>query len=944
MRTRLLAATALSAVLLLQAAAPALAQTPAAPARAAITTPKQAYGFAIGDDYRLANYVQMTAYWRKMEAETDRMKMVSIGKTSEGRDQYMAIVSSPENLRNLARYQDVAKQLSHAKGLTDAQARELAHTGKAVVWIDGGLHATETVGAQELTQILYEMVSGTDPETLRILDNTIILFAHANPDGMDLVSNWYMRNPDEKKREFESLPRLYNYYVGHDNNRDFFMSNMKETTNINNVLYREWFPQIVYNHHQSGPPGTVVFIPPHRNPYNYNLNAKVLTGLDSVGARMLDRLLEEDKPGGVRRDYAAYTNWASTTLRSNALFHNSIGVITEIIGSPNPAQLELVPRNQLPTNDNPMPISPRIFKFKDGIDYSVSMNKALLAYATDNREHLLYSIYAMGKENIARGDADHWTVTPPRIAELNAAAKASSYKQGVPGWGMGYAPDATDPALYKSVIEAPEKRDPRGYIIPADQTDMPTAIVMMNALVKSGVEVGRATQSFTVAGKTYPAGSFVVKTAQAYRPQVMDMFEAQFHPDNIPYPGADPIPPHNVTGYTLPFQMGVTVDRMLDGFEAPTTPVTEVMAPPPAKVMGEGRAGYLVSHEINNAFILQNRLLKAGKKVEWLTAGVTAEGKTFAPGALWIPEAAGVRAIVEKAAAEKGVPAYALAAKPASASMPMKPIRIGLVDVYGGNMPSGWNRWVFENYEFPFQLVFPQELDAGKLNSKFDVLVFADDTILEPPAADRPRRDQPKPEEVPAEWRNKLGYVSEDKTVPQIEAFVRAGGSVLAIGSATRLGYDLKLPVADALVETTADGKTRPLPRSKFYVPGSVLANKADIADPLAFGVKPDVDVYYYNSPAFKITGPGAKSVAWFERDNPLRSGWAWGGQHLKGASSVVEASLGKGKVFLFGPEITQLGQSQGTYKFLFNGLYYGPASAGRTVAQINTPAAGKAE
>lgn len=940
MRRKLLAATMLGALLIQPPAAAAMAAPTAEAPRLPITTPKQAYGFGIGDDYQLANYKQMAAYWAKLASESDRVKLVSIGKTTEGRDQLMAIVSTPENLKNLETYRGIAKRLSQAEDLTDAEARELAREGKAVVWIDGGLHSTETVSTQQLTQTLYEMLSGQDPETLRILENCVILFAHANPDGNDLVSDWYMRNKEPTKREFDSLPRLYNLYVGHDNNRDFFMSNMKETVNINKVLYRDWFPQIVYNHHQSGPPGTVVFIPPHRNPYNYNLNPMVLTGLDSVGARMLDRLIAEGKPGGVRRDYAAYTNWAGTTLRANALFHNSIGVITEIIGSPTPAQLELVPRQQLPTNDNLTPIAPRVFRFQDGIAYSVALNRGMLDYAASNREHLLYSIYRMGKDNIEKGSTDHWTVDPRRIEALEAAAKGGTYKQGVPRWGMGFAPDAIDPSLYDKVIKAPDERDPRGFILSADQADYPRVVVFMNALIKSGLKVERAARPFTVAGKTYPAGSFVVKANQAYRAQVMDMFEPQFHPDNIPYPGAPPVRPHNVTGYTLAYQMGVSVDRILDGFDAPTEVVSGEMAPPAGKLIGDGKAGYLVSHAINNAFILQNRLLKAGKKVEWLTAAVDAGGKSFAPGALWIPEGPGVRAIVETAVKGVGVDAYALAAKPASPSLPMKPIRIGLVDTYGGNMQSGWNRWLFETYEFPFEVVFPQQLDAGNLKAKYDVLVFADETVPEPPSPDRPRRAQPAPEDIPAEWRAKLGVVTKEKTAPQLATFVKAGGTILAVGSATDLAEHLGLPVQDALV-TADNGQTKHLPASKFYVPGSVMANKVDISQPLAFGMPENLDVYYYNSPAFKA-GPGAKTVAWFDGPKTLRSGWAWGQQYLAGAASVIEAPLGKGKVFLMGPEVTQLGQSQGTYKFLFNGLYYGPASAGRVSAPVAAGASGR--
>ena len=243
-----------------------------------ITTPKQALGFNIGDDYQVANYTQLEAYWKKLAAESDRMKLVDIGLTAEGRHQYMAIVTSPENLKKLTHYQEIGQRLAHAEGLTEAQARALAQEGKAVIWIDGGLHASETVGSQQLMEMVYQMVSRTDPETMRLLNDVIGLYTLANPDGQELVANWYMREKDPLKRSMSNLPRLWEKYIGHDNNRDSMTSNMAETTNMNRQLYIEWNPQIMYNHHQSGPAGEVIFIPPFRDPINHNLD-----GLSSAG-------------------------------------------------------------------------------------------------------------------------------------------------------------------------------------------------------------------------------------------------------------------------------------------------------------------------------------------------------------------------------------------------------------------------------------------------------------------------------------------------------------------------------------------------------------------------------------------------------------------------------------------------------------------------------------
>ena len=299
-------------VLLLLALATPQAQSPAAPK---VTTPEQFFGHAIGADYQLPNYTKFTDYVRTRDAESDRMTVQSIGKTAEGRDQLMAIITAPENFKKFDRYKEISRRLSQAEGLTDDQAKALAKEGKAVIWIDGGLHANEVLGAQQLIETIYQLVSKNDEETQRILKDVIILATHANPDGMELVSDWYMRKPNEKERSTGALPRLYQKYVGHDNNRDFYMMNQPESVNMNRILYREWFPQIMYNHHQTGPTGTVMFSPPFRDPFNYVFDPLVVNTLDQVGAAMHTRFDAEGKPGVTTRSGSNYSTWWNGGLR-----------------------------------------------------------------------------------------------------------------------------------------------------------------------------------------------------------------------------------------------------------------------------------------------------------------------------------------------------------------------------------------------------------------------------------------------------------------------------------------------------------------------------------------------------------------------------------------------------------------------------------------------------
>src|SRR5262249_21005733 len=243
---------------------------------------------------------------------------------------------------------------------------------------------------------------------------------------------------------------------------------------------------------------------------------------------------------------------------------------------------------------------------------------------------------------------------------------------------------------------------------------------------------------------------------------------------------------------------------------------------------------------------------------------------------------------------------------------------------------SGWTRWLLERFEFLFQVVFPPELDQGGLRAKFDVLILVDGAIAgRGRAALRPGAfggEQPLPEQnIPEPYRGRRGSITPKVTVPQLRAFLENGGTILTIGSSTALGTQLGLPVANQLVEKDDQGEERSLGREKFYVPGSVLRTRVDRTHPLAWGLGEEVDVFFSASPTFRLPegaeAQGLRRVAWFDSKTPLRSGWAWGQEHLAGGVAIAEATVGQGRLALFGPEILFRAQPHGTFKFLFNGI-----------------------
>jgi hypothetical protein len=881
-----------------------------------VTSPRAQLGFNIGDDYQLANYSQLAEYWKRLDRESARVTVVDYGKTSEGRPMIMAIITSPENQRRLDRYKSISRRLALAEGLSDDQARALAVEGKAVVWVDAGLHATEVANAQALTEMVYQMASRDDPETLRILDQVVFLAAFSNPDGLELVANWYMREKEPAKRSTANLPVLYQKYIGHDNNRESLLMNMPESESIGRVLYREWFPQIMYNQHQTGPAGAVLFVGAMRDPSNPFLDPLMAPSMELVSAAIHSRYVAEGKPGATSRSMASYQNWWNGGVRSTACFHNIIGIISEISGNPTPIEIAFIPKNLVAANDNPFPVQPQKWQFRRTIDYLVTAQRAILDLAAKRREDFLFNIYRMGKNSIERGGQDTWTMTARKVAGIEAAAA----KDGVrPSGRSGY------PLKYYEALHEPATRDPKGYIIPAGQPDFLTATKFVNALIKNGVTVQQATRSFQAGGRTHPAGSYVVKTAQAFRPHILDNFEPQDYPDDFEYPGGPPIRPYDVTGYTLAYQMGVKFDRILDSFDGPFEKIEGFAKAPAGEVRGASSTGFLLSHEVNDAFIAINRLLGSGQDVYWLRSGVSAGGKRFPVGTAYIPGKGPAEATVRKLADEIGLNFEALDSQPAGEALRLRPVRIAVVDVYGGSMASGWIQWLLGQFGFKYEVVYPPALDAGHLAGNYDVLILEDGIIRsdEPGGGFRQQR-QPDLESIPPEYRPRLGVVSKEKTIPQLLQFLADGGTILAIGSSTALGYSAGLPITRALVD---EATAKPLPPEKFYAPGAIFQIRVDNSHPLGYGMPEQTDIFYDNNPLFRLKpGAGIRPVSWFDSPDPLRSGWAWGQRHLSGGVAVVDAQVGQGRLVLFGPPIAFRAHPHGTFKLLFNGIYYGKA------------------
>ncbi len=531
-----------------------------APAAAQIPQPKDYFGFTPGDDYQLANFEQIAGYFQKLDVASGRLKLVEFGKTSEGRPMYAAFISSEENLKRLDEFKEVNRKL--ALGLvSQEEARKLADAGKAFVWIDSGLHATEVAPAQHAPLLAYRMLTDESEEARRIRDKVILIqIPVINPDGLDMVAAWYRKNVGTPY-ELSPLPELFQKYAGHDNNRDWFMLNLRETRNVTRLLYKEWFPQIVYNQHQQPAFPARIFVPPYAEPLNPNIPAPVMEGINLIGAAIKERFAREHKTGVI--SYFGFDAWWDGGLRSVPAFHNMHGILTETAASgyatPRTYDAKDFPAafaNGIPTREPSMfyeqPWMGGDWRLRDAIDYMLTADFAILDLASTRTSQFLYKAWEIAHANIESG----------------------------------------------------ERGNPYAYIVPAGQWDPSSAQEMLWRLQAGGIAIERARADFEVAGKKYAKGSWVIPAAQPFRGYLLDLLEPQKYPEIRTGTSGPTKRPYDIAGWTLSLQMGVQVDRAEDKFQADLEDTGPLAEPEPRLAARE-----------DIAFLALARLLKQGKTV-----------------------------------------------------------------------------------------------------------------------------------------------------------------------------------------------------------------------------------------------------------------------------------------------------------------------------------------
>ncbi len=843
-----------------------------------LPSPEDFFGFEVGADYHLLDYGRAVEYWKRLEELSGRVKLFEYGQTSEGRPMIMAAVSSEDNLAELNHYKDISKRLSLVRGLSEEEARRLSSSGKAMVWIDGGLHATEVAPAQHIIQLTYDLVTDESKKTKRIREEVIALLVLPNPDGMDMVAEWYESHLNTPF-ETSSLPWLYQKYIGHDNNRDSFMLSVPETKNINRLVQYEWYPHIFYNHHQRSPFPSLIFVPPDSEPTNPNLHPLLLRWQNFIGAAIAMAFESEGKQGVISR--YLFDTWYPGYVTQVCDFHNIISTFSETFlyhyATPHFYTVQDFPEEYRDFTISLFFTNPwkgGWWRLRDAVEYCLTSSKAVLDLAAKHREELLYAKYSMGRETIEK---------------------------------------------YK-------KEPPYGWIVPLEQRDPGVTAILLDKLIALDLEVYQAEEPFKADGIDYSEGTYILPTSQPFGRLLKTLFETQVYPDLRKYPDlwqaivepqkfkTLPLRSYDVLGWTLPLQMGVETVTMNTLPEVKMKRIYQANLPR-GIVSGSGTYGFLIPYQTNNSVVAVNRILEAGGEVFWTKESFREGGKTYSPGGIVVPLSKFPNEKMKVLAGDLGFQVTRMKKPLSVPAYTLKRPRIGLYQSWTANLDEGWTRLILENYEFPYTNLHNAEIRAGQLQERFDVIILPNQraqSIIN----GRPKGTMPP---------KYVGGISSSG-VRNLKKFVEAGGTLVTLGTACNLPIEqFKLGVKNILSS---------LKPEEFFASGLLVKVVLDQNHPLAFGMPEETAGFFSNSPTFQTWPSGDQKnqprvVGKFSEENIVLSGWMVGEKHLKNKATVIEIPLGQGKIVLLGIRVQHRGQTLATFKLLFNSLFYSAASPG---------------
>ena len=853
------------------------------PVTAQIPTPASVLGFEPGADFHLATYEESVEYFQLLDASSDRISMMRAGRTSEGRDWWIALISSPENLSSVEQYRDIADKLAHPAELSDSEAQSLSLEGKAIVDVNGGLHASEVAGAQHTIQLAYELVADESPRISAIRQNVItVLWPSLNPDGQTMIADWYSSNIGTPY-EVSSMPWLYQKYIGHDNNRDAYMLNMIESRVLART-WQEWDPQIIYVHHQSSPFPTRIWLPPFAEPIASFTPPIMARTVNTIGMTIAQMLESRGMPGAVHMG-TGFDAWYPGYVDYLPMMQNQAAFWTETAlyryATPHFYTLSDFPpsRRDLRVESlYPSPWKGGWWRLSDAVDYMRVGSLAVLDYAAKYKEDLLYNRYQSGRD----------------------------------------------------VIRKYETSAPYAYFIPQDQPDPVAPVELLRRLAFNGLRIYQLNQDVTHEGLTQDAGTWVLPLDQEFGELARQVLSVQEYPDLREYPDGPPEQPYDAAGWTLSYQMDVNVIEVtqpltpeilsamqeletealaweeeiddaspfdaVSGVGFDSHPVARAVEPIPGRLTGSG-PGLRLNPVQNNSFRALNRAWDMGAMVRYGNGEyiVTGLGGTAVDG------------LIEDYAlqATRGPTDGADLSRPA----------LGIYRPWNPSMDEGWTRWLLEEHGFSFSNLRTADVHAEDLRDRYDVIVL-------PSEGSGSLMNGFGVGSVPPRYEGGLGQ----QGVRALDEFVRAGGTLVCMNASSDLCIDeLYLPVSNV---------TRGLARSEFFSSGSIFEVRVDAEHPVMAGMPRLGKIFFDRSPVFSTEEgfEGSVIAAYAQEGSPLLSGYLLGEEHLQGQAAAVDVHHGDGHVILLGFRPQWRGQPRGTFRVLFNAsLFHGSVARNAT-------------
>lgn len=832
----------------------------------ALTSPETFLGHRVGADRRLAGYEQIHEYLLKLDGESGRVQYLTIGTSTLGKPIGMAVVSSEANMAALEGHRATVRRLADPRGVSAGEMEALVDGGKVFLLILCNQHSNEIASSNMALELVWSLARGDDPEMERALRDVVVMIVPtANPDGQEMIVDFYdkyLGTPYEGGQ----MPWLYHHYAGHDNNRDWFVLNLAENDALVDVLYGDWHPQVLVDVHQMGANGPRMFVPPFFDPPNPNNPKVIWSQIEILGSYMKYRLAADGKSGVINNAY--YSGWYQGSIRPNATQHNITALLTENASVRIATPVYIEP-SELRGTSQGLP------------EYGVKMN------FTDPwpggwwrlRDIVDYQLVAMKGMIVA--------------CERNRDQFLRNFH--------GMAAEA---------LRLTEDGAPYAYIIPADQRDPGATARLLKIFDRTRCEIHRARSEFRYGDRVFPEGSLVLMVAQPFGRFVKDLLEVKPYPDMREYPGGPPMPPYDNAAWTLGLMMGVDVVEASRPFDADLVLLDSA---PIAPSFALGGAALLDCRD-NNAYHAVNVLLDGKARVRRYTERFNAGGREWPAGTFLVdaPEK-----LLRRAADSCRVTFVPVSAAPAGERHALK---LGRVGVYRGWVPSadeGWTRLVLDRFAFNHERLTNERAQKGGLIQDFDVIVLPSlgkqDMIDGPGSGSR----NPGLRNTPPEYSGGLGKSG----VKALEQFVKDGGVLIALRGACSLPIEeFRIPVREGSAKTS---------EGDFFCPGSLLGITVDNGHPLGFGMPEDAAAFYSGGKLLETFIPPAvdtdrRVVVSYTREDVLLSGWVVGEKAILGKPAVVDVSLGKGRVVLFGFGAQNRAQTWGTFKLLFNAILCG--------------------